>query len=131
MPHTPLKPQEQQTGFIEAPQKPRILMTGSFDEIQKYFHAHGLSDGLPIVPPTEERVAAMLRHEPQTGRCGCEILNAGRSGSHRGESCDQRVMAGCEPRHMPVLLLLWRPTICTIEPTLLYAPQMRSLLCRL
>jgi len=101
----PLKPQEQQTGFIEAPQKPRILMTGSFDEIQKYFHAHGLSDGLPIVPPTEERVAAMLRgtsHKPDAVVVksltpeGLEVTVE--------KVAINGVMAGCEPRHMPVLL---------------------------
>ena len=42
----PLKSPEQQTGYIETPKRPRIMTTGSFDEIQKYFHTHGLSDGL-------------------------------------------------------------------------------------
>ena len=32
----------------------------AYEEIQDYFAAHGWSDGLPIVPPTEERVAEML-----------------------------------------------------------------------
>jgi len=101
----PLKPQEQQTGFIEAPERPRILTTGSFDEIQKYFHMHGLSDGLPIVPPTEARVAAMLRgtrQKPDT--VVIKALTPEGLGVTVEKVAINGVMAGCEPRHMPVLL---------------------------
>ena len=37
------------------------LATGSPEEIQALFEARGWGDGLPLVPPTEERVAEMLR----------------------------------------------------------------------
>ena len=38
-----------------------IVCTGGFDEVNRYFYAHEFSDGLPIVPPTQEKVAAFLR----------------------------------------------------------------------
>jgi hypothetical protein len=101
----PLKPHEQQTGYIEAPERPRIMTSGSFDEIQKYFHAHGLSDGLPIVPPTEARVAAMLRgtsQKPDT--VVIKALTPEGLGVTVEKVAINGVMAGCEPRHMPVLL---------------------------
>ena len=32
----------------------------AFDEVNDYFYTRGWTDGLPIVPPTEARVSAML-----------------------------------------------------------------------
>ena len=101
----PLKSHEQQTGYIEATERPRIMTSGSFDEIQKYFHTHGLSDGLPIVPPTEARVAAMLRgtsQKPDT--VVIKALTPEGLGVTVEKVAINGVMAGCEPRHMPVLL---------------------------
>jgi hypothetical protein len=101
----PLKSQEQQTGYIETPERPRIMTSGSFDEIQKYFHTQGLSDGLPIVPPTEARVAAMLRgtsKKPDT--VVIKALTPEGLGVTVEKVAINGVMAGCEPRHMPVLL---------------------------
>ena len=42
-------------------------MKGSYDAIQDYFYEQRWSDGLPVVPPTEQRVAEMLKatsHSP-------------------------------------------------------------------
>ena len=38
----------------------RIDVPDSLDEIDELFYRRGWTDGLPIVPPTEERVAQML-----------------------------------------------------------------------
>ena len=38
-----------------------VVFKGSFDEVNEYFYAHELSDGLPIVPPTIEKVEAFLK----------------------------------------------------------------------
>src|SRR6185369_16197519 len=38
-----------------------IVAEGTLDEIQEAFEQYGWSDGLPIVPPTPERVEAFLR----------------------------------------------------------------------
>ena len=37
-----------------------ISMADSLDEINGYFYEQGWTDGLPIVPPTEDRVTEML-----------------------------------------------------------------------
>ena len=101
----PLEAHEQQIGFIEAPEKPRILTSGTLDEIQDYFHTRGMTDGLPVIPPTEERVAKMLSGtglEPDT------IVVKSMMPEGLGVTVEKvavnAVMAGCEPRHMPVLL---------------------------
>ena len=62
------------------------------------------SDGLPIVPPTRERVARMLAH---TQRKPDELIAKLAPGF--GEATVERiavnaVMAGCDPEYLPLLL---------------------------
>ncbi|MEP7149282.1 MAG: hypothetical protein ABI857_10395, partial [Acidobacteriota bacterium] len=39
-----------------------IVVTGSFEAVNRYFYEHEYGDGLPIVPPTQEKVADFLRY---------------------------------------------------------------------
>ena len=80
-----------------------VELAGSEDEIEAMY-ARGWSDGLPLVPPTEERVLAMLAGTtrapddvvasvpPDLIECTVEkvAINA--------------VMAGCKPEYLPVVL---------------------------
>ena len=75
-----------------------------FDEINRLYRERRWSDGLPIVPPTAERVERMLaatkrqRHEmiarvaPGYGAASVERIAI---------NC---VMAGCDPQYLPVLI---------------------------
>lgn len=73
------------------------------DEVTDSAYERGTSDGLPVVPPTEERVNDMLECtalSPESEIC--------RLGNRDGILTVQRlaingVMAGCIPLHMPVL----------------------------
>ena len=72
--------------------------------VSREFAARGWSDGLPVIPPTEERVAAMLAGTP---RAPLEVI--GILPPRRGEAtvhaiAVNAVMAGCAPEHMPVLI---------------------------
>jgi len=81
-----------------------IVFTGTFDEIQEHFLAKQWSDGLPIVPPTRERVDRFLAF---TDRDPDEVLRAvppeGREVSILSIAITG-VMAGCRPEYMPVLI---------------------------
>ncbi len=92
-------------GEIEIEPEPReVVFTGSLDEVEEYFLRKGWSDGLPIVPPTPDRVDRFLaatKEEPGTvlGVLPPElreitITNIAVNG----------VMAGCRPEYMPVLV---------------------------
>ncbi|WP_336022014.1 hypothetical protein [Halobellus salinisoli] len=75
----------------------------SFDETYRSLYEQGLTDGLPVVPPTEERVEEMLRGtdlppEHVLGRIG----NADNPITV-GDLAANAVMAGCIPPYMPVL----------------------------
>jgi hypothetical protein len=81
-----------------------IEVEDSWEAVNDWFLQEKLSDGLPIVPPTPERVARMLNGTrrdteevvglipPKWARCSIEkiAINA--------------VMAGCAPEYLPVLI---------------------------
>ena len=85
-------------------QDARSSLIGSFDEIQQIFLDSGWTDGLPIVPPTEERVAEFLRFTdlPPEQSLGA-IPPAQRAVTVRHVAVNG-AMAGCPPEFMPVLL---------------------------
>jgi len=64
-----LTAEEKQTGKLTHPVEPRILpFTGTFDEVQEYFLKNRMTDGLPVVIPTEDKVKEMLKgtgHSPE------------------------------------------------------------------
>jgi hypothetical protein len=82
----------------------RIIFKGNLEEINRFFYRRGWTDGLPIMPPTEEAVNEMLNGTdlprdylvadipPMKGHATVEkiAINA--------------VMAGCLPTYMPLLI---------------------------
>ena len=81
----------------------QVEVPATLDAIEECYR-RGWSDGLPVIPPTEERVAAMLEHvglapghvlgEVPVRR---RVLTAERAAANA-------VMAGCLPEYFPVLL---------------------------
>ena len=50
-----------ETGLTSEPEPRDIVFKGTFEEVNSFFCAEEWSDGLPIVPPTAEKVEAFLR----------------------------------------------------------------------
>ncbi len=71
---------------------------------QDYFFANGLTDGLPVVPPTPERVQALLDYAGVDAdhHLGTEIIRQKRFTA--GKAAVNAVMAGCLPEHFPVVM---------------------------
>ena len=83
-----------------------IVVRGGFDEVNRYFYEHELSDGLPIVPPTRERVDQFLKY---TDRHPDEVLGIVLPDNRAATIWSiavNGVMAGCRPEYMPVLIAL-------------------------
>lgn len=75
-----------------------------FEAVYEYVMQQGWGDGLPVVPPTEERVRSMLAH---TKREPDEViaLVPPRYGAATVEKVAiNAVMAGCRPEYFPVVL---------------------------
>jgi hypothetical protein len=91
------------------PPEPRLLAPDTPDNLQRLFMQRNWTDYNPVVLPTEEKVAAMLKgtsHRPD------EIVKkaAGTFGTHRPFTVEKvaiiAVMAGAKPEYLPVLLAL-------------------------
>jgi hypothetical protein len=85
-------------------QSRRVKVNDSPDEINKLFCDNGWCDGLPVVPPTEDRVLKMLEG---TSREASEIMGVvpPREAELRVEDIAiNAVMAGCLPEYMPVII---------------------------
>jgi hypothetical protein len=83
---------------------PEIAFTGSDLEINHYFYRNGWTDGLPILPPTEEAVAEMMKGTdlPPDQVVAKLIPRQGKATVKK--IAINAVMAGALPTHMPVLI---------------------------
>ncbi|HHX75350.1 MAG TPA: hypothetical protein GX699_10655 [Firmicutes bacterium] len=102
----PLSEEEASSGIKKIPKRERIFARGTLETLQEEFLAAGLTDGLPVIIPTEEKVKEMLTgtsHSPD------ELI--GLMPPENWEVTVEKVaingvMAGCVPEHMPVLLAI-------------------------
>ncbi len=106
----PLTEEESMTGFVSRPERPRLLGPDTPANLHRMMIENGWTDGLPIVLPTEERVAAMLKG---TSRGRDESVGLMRPAPpHEGWEYTVEmvaaiaVMAGAQPKHFPVILAL-------------------------
>lgn len=81
-----------------------LQVEDSFQEVNELFYERGWTDGLPIVPPDDELVAAMLRYSDRAADDVVALLPP-----RQGEATVERiainaVMAGCQPQYLPVVL---------------------------
>lgn len=87
----------------------------AFDEMNRQFRAAGWSDGLPLVPPTPEKVAAMV---DGAGRPADEVVGTFAPGMGIGtveKIAANAVMAGAGPDAMPVILAMAE---CVLDPSI-------------
>ena len=87
----------------------RVLeLEDSWETINAWFLEHDLTDGLPIVPPTEARVKAMTdTAAAELGWLPSDVI-ATLAPKHALATVEKiaanAVMAGCKPEYMPVLI---------------------------
>ena len=89
---------------------PRLLEPATEDELHRRFEAERWTDHLPVVLPTEERVAAMLKG---TSRQPDEVVGRMRPTNYREfweytveKVAVNAVMAGARPEYFPVILAM-------------------------
>ncbi|MEO7383981.1 MAG: UGSC family (seleno)protein [Novosphingobium sp.] len=83
-----------------------IVFTSSFEAVNDFFYDREWSDGLPIVPPTMEKIAEFLSF---TDRKPDETLGIVLPESRAvtvWSIAVNGVMAGCRPEYMPILVAL-------------------------
>lgn len=98
--------QPEEVTFEPDPGARDIVFTGSFEEVNEYFIEREWSDGLPIVPPTLEKIEQFLSFTP---RKPDEVLGVVLPASRAvtvWATAVNGVMAGCKPEYMPILIAL-------------------------
>jgi hypothetical protein len=100
----PLTPEERSPKPPKIEKPSRIVFKGSLEEVNRFFYKRGWTDGLPIIPPTEEAVHEML----QGTDLPADHL-VGEIESRRGKATVEKiainaVMAGALPTYLPVLI---------------------------
>lgn len=81
----------------------RVEFGSEEDPIEAAF-SRGWTDGLPIVPPTPERVAAMLTGTSRAGTDVLAIMPPDLVPCTVEKAAVNAVMAGCKPEYLPVVL---------------------------
>jgi hypothetical protein len=71
-----------------------------FDDL----YARGFTDGLPVIPPTEEAVADMLEHCGLRPQDEIAVLPPANSVATAEKVAVNAVMAGCLPEYLPVVI---------------------------
>ena len=99
---------------------PELVFKGSdlldaFDAMQTRFVQTGWSDGLPLIPPTHDKVEAMIA---ASGRDGSDVVGLFAPGMGVGtvrKIAANAVMAGCRPEAMPVIMAMME---CILDPSM-------------
>jgi hypothetical protein len=104
-----LNAEESKTGAITPSSGPPTFPPDTAENLQQYYQDNGMTDYLPIVVPTEEKVAAMLKgtsHQPD------EVVGKMAAGAFEPWSFTVKqvavnaVMAGAKPEYFPVILAI-------------------------
>lgn len=79
---------------------------GTIDEINEYFKEMKWSDGLPIVPPSFEKVESFLKYTDLKWDETVAVLPIAHRNTTAWHVAVNAVMAGCKPEYMPILIAL-------------------------
>lgn len=94
------------SGRLPTEDSRQTVYSGTIDDINRYFNEMNWGDGLPIVPPTMERIDEFLKF----GGVSYDTQIATLPIAHRSTlaihvaACG--VMAGCKPEYMPILIAM-------------------------
>ncbi|MBN2418474.1 MAG: hypothetical protein JXL81_03750 [Deltaproteobacteria bacterium] len=106
----PLTEEEKNPPIPEREKRPRLLEPDTEANLNRMFLEKGWTDGLPIVLPTQERVAEMLTgtdHDPQEKVGMMSVTTHEELNEYTVEKVAAiAVMAGARPEHLPVILAI-------------------------
>jgi hypothetical protein len=83
-----------------------VVCSGSIEEVNRFFTERDWTDGLPIVPPTMERIEQFLKHTDRKPDEQIAILAQANLRATPVVIAANGIMAGCKPEHMPLLIAM-------------------------
>ncbi|MFN0095745.1 MAG: TlpA family protein disulfide reductase, partial [Dehalococcoidia bacterium] len=87
-----------------SPIRARRIEVGESDDIFEFMFDQGLTDGLPVVPPTPERVLRMLGGTKRDAQSVIGICAPNLAPVTVEKAAINAVMAGCKPEYLPVVI---------------------------
>ena len=82
------------------------IFYGTLQEVNDHFREMNWSDGLPIVPPTFEKVSEFLRYTDMKWDETVAVLPVAHRNTTVWHVAVNGVMAGCKPEYMPILIAM-------------------------
>lgn len=83
-----------------------VIYNATISDVNDFFQEMSWSDGLPIIPPTVERVNEFLRFTDYSWDTEVAILSPSYRKTLVWHVAVNGVMAGCKPEYMPLLIAL-------------------------
>ena len=97
-----------------SPIRARKIELGSLDDEFEFMFDQGFTDGLPIVPPTPERVLRMLQGTSLDAQEVIAVMPPNMAKVTVEKIAINAVMAGCKPDYLPVVIAAV-DAVCTDE----------------
>jgi len=98
--------QPAETVLPPEPAAREIVFRGTFEEVNSHFYEREWSDGLPIVPPTIEKIEEFLKYTDRKPEESLGIVLPESRAVTIWSIAANGVMAGCRPEYMPILVAL-------------------------
>ena len=97
-----------------SPIRARRIEIASSDDLDEFMFDQGFSDGLPLVPPTPERVLRMLSGTKRGSQEIVAVVPPNMAPATVEKVAINAVMAGCRPEYLPVVIAALE-AVCTDE----------------
>ena len=97
-----------------SPIRARRIEIAKGDDVEEFMFDQGFSDGLPVVPPTPERVLRMLSGAARNPQDVVAIVPPSMAPVTVEKIAINAVMAGCKPEYLPVVIAALE-AVCTDE----------------
>lgn len=98
--------QPEKVGRSSEPGFRDIVFEGTFEEVNRFFYEKEWSDGLPLVPPTVDKVEEFLKFTERAPDHLIGVLAPDKREATLWNIAVNGVMAGCRPEYMPVLVAI-------------------------
>ncbi len=96
-------------GNFNAPEAPdRFSAPDDFEAINRLLYSRGWTDGLPVVPPTPERLARMIERSGFDPDETLGLIEPLQGRATVAKVAINAIMAGCQPAHLPVVVAATR-----------------------
>lgn len=97
-----------------SPLRARKIEIAPADDVHEFMFDQGFTDGLPVVPPTPERVLRMLEGTTRDPQDTVAIMPPNMAEATVEKLAVNAVLAGCRPEYLPVVIATIE-AICTDE----------------